>query len=679
MEINTQLMEFNKRRETLLSIVSETARELDELNLDIYSENMEKLRQKMSSDTFKIMVMGNFKNGKSTFINSLLGQEVLPAYAAPATAIINEVKYGENKSAVLYFRNPVPPVDDNVAEQARIHIKNHGTDNVPPMSIPVDSMEDFLVIPLGMERNEASLKSPYEKAELFWPLELLKNNVEIVDSPGLNEDPERTAITLSYLKQADAILFTFDATHFVSHTELEYIDITLAELGFDKKSIFGVVNRFDQLTNERDRAQIKGLVEKTLKNRTEHIFYTAARSALEGKTKGNGELLASSGIPELEETLADYLANDRGRIKLSSPAKELLHILRGNVLNTVIPQRRGIYSTELAEVKEKYEKRKPDIDGLKTERELILTKLQSQITLIKNDVSRFVTNYLNEFPTLVNSWITQYSPETKYEMLHPKISSEKLVQEITEYINKRIDNEFRSWSTGPLTTFICEKTDQLKDSMQGRIEEFYVKLDEIMFDISGVEQPKDDIPTWKRVVAATGGMLLSGWSGMIVGTQEGLNKSFAITVAKQLAINISAILVSSLVAVFINPIAMIGALAAPIVQTVSALKGQGSRAEKLAKDKVAEAYCNLLNEQAPELSKSISDKAMEQVSMVRELAGDALSAEITQMEEQLKEIIDEMEEGEENIKLLQEKLNTSEANIRGLENRLTEFVFELLK
>lgn len=679
MEINTQLKEFNKKREVLLSIISEAAKELNELNLDIYSDNMAKLEQKMSSDTFKIMVMGNFKNGKSTFINSLLGQEVLPAYAAPATAIINEVKYGEHKNAMLYFRNPIPQIDANVAPQARVHIQNHGTSNVPPMTIPVDSMEDYLVIPLGMERSEASLKSPYEKAELFWPLELLKNNVEIVDSPGLNEDPERTAITLSYLGQADAILFTFDATHFVSHTEIEYIDTTLAEFGFDKKSIFGVVNRFDQLTTERDKAQIKGLVEKTLKNRTEHIFYTAARSALEGKVKGDAELLNSSGIPELEEILADYLANDRGKIKLSSPAKELLYILRENVLNSVIPQRRGMYSAELAEVKEKYESRKPDIEGLKAERTLILTKAEGQISLMKNDISRFVTNYLNEFPTLVNSWVSQYSPETKYEMLHPKVSSEKLVQEIMEYINKRIDTEFRIWITGSLTSLICEKTEQLKESMQGRVKDFYIKLDEIMFDVSGVSQPADNIPTWQRVVAATGGMLLTGAGGLLVGSREGLSKNFAVTVAKQLAINIGAILVTSLVAVFLNPIAIIGVVAAPVAQTVASVTGQSSHAIKLAKEKVAESYCNIINEQAPEFCENIVNKAMEQINAVKEQAGDALSAEITQMEEQLRETISEMEQGEENIKMMREKLDVSEANVRELENKLTEFVFELLK
>lgn len=675
MELNEQLKEFNKRRDALSEMIAEASEELTELDLEVYSDNLKKLEQKLGSETFKIMVMGNFKNGKSTFINSLLGQEVLPAYAAPATAIINEVKYGAQKKAMLYFRNPLPPLDESVSPRAREHIKSYNGNNVAPMEIPVDGMEDYLVIPLGMERDEASKKSPYEKAELFWPLELLKNNVEIVDSPGLNEDPERTAVTLSYLGQADAILFTFDATHFVSMTELEYIDTTLAEFGFDKKSIFGVINRFDQLPTERDKKQIEGLAQKTLKDRTEHICYTAALRALEGKLKGDAQLLESSGIPRLEAELADYLANDRGRIKLSSPAKELLNILRENVLNSAVPQRRGMLSTELSELKDRYESRKPDISNLRAQRELILTRAQAQISLMENDVKRFATNYLNEFPTLVNSWINEYAPQTKVEIIHPKASTEKLVNEMIDYVNKRIDAEFRSWVTGPLTSLLNEKAEQLMQSMQGHVQEFYIKLDQIMFDVSGVKPPENNIPAWKRVVATAGGWFFSGAGGALVGAQEGLTKSFAITVAKQLAVQVGVIIVANIVGMM-NPIVLASVI---VAQVIAVLAGQGSKTTNLAKEKLSEAYCNFINEQALELSGKIVDSSMKQIASIKDMAGDALSKEIEQMENQLDSIIAEMEQGKDNIKLQQEKLDVSEEKIRSLEKKLTEFVFELLK
>lgn len=74
------------------------------LNMSNYSDSLSKLSEKVNNDTFKIQVVGTFKNGKSTFINALLGSHVLPAYSLPCTAVINEVKYGKEKKAVLYFK-----------------------------------------------------------------------------------------------------------------------------------------------------------------------------------------------------------------------------------------------------------------------------------------------------------------------------------------------------------------------------------------------------------------------------------------------------------------------------------------------------------------------------------------------------------------------------------------------
>ncbi len=66
------------------------------------------------------MVLGEFKRGKSTFINALLGEEVLPSSAIPCTAVINEVKWGEQQRAILHFRYPLPkPLAVTVPPESR--------------------------------------------------------------------------------------------------------------------------------------------------------------------------------------------------------------------------------------------------------------------------------------------------------------------------------------------------------------------------------------------------------------------------------------------------------------------------------------------------------------------------------------------------------------------------------
>lgn len=77
---------------------------LNEIGLSINGTALLDLKKKLENDNFKVLVIGEFKNGKSTFINSLMGEKILPAYSTPCTAVINEVVYGKDKRAVLFLK-----------------------------------------------------------------------------------------------------------------------------------------------------------------------------------------------------------------------------------------------------------------------------------------------------------------------------------------------------------------------------------------------------------------------------------------------------------------------------------------------------------------------------------------------------------------------------------------------
>lgn len=56
------------------------------------TKTLEQFKSQIADEHFRVMVLGSFKRGKSTFINALLGDKVLPQAATPCTAVINEVK-----------------------------------------------------------------------------------------------------------------------------------------------------------------------------------------------------------------------------------------------------------------------------------------------------------------------------------------------------------------------------------------------------------------------------------------------------------------------------------------------------------------------------------------------------------------------------------------------------------
>jgi GTPase SAR1 family protein len=252
------------------------------------------------------MVIGTFKNGKSTFINSLLEEDVLTARALPATAVINEVKYGEEKDAILYFRNPLPEnLPASISQKALAHMQKHNMRDVPPLHIDYHELEDYVVIPIGEDPKEMLLESPYEKVELFWPLEMLKEGVEIIDSPGLEEDDTRTRVTMDYLTKADAILFVLTADKLCSKAELDFIENNLHEFGFTDP--FFIVNRFDLIPDNQREELMRFAKMKLGEFSTNEIFYVSepaqflaqnetVRAAIESQVVQLRESLEAQGI-----------------------------------------------------------------------------------------------------------------------------------------------------------------------------------------------------------------------------------------------------------------------------------------------------------------------------------------------------------------------------------------------
>lgn len=670
---NDQLKEFVARQKRLTGIIQEASGLVQKLDMEHCAQTLQQLRQKISSDTFKIMVMGNFKNGKSTFINALLGQEILPAYAVPTTAIINEIKYGEKPKAVLHFLNPLPEkMYDGIPEKALTHMRRFKMKDVPPIEMPVDEIEDFVVIPMGMEHKEAIKQSPFEKVELFWPLDLLKDGVEIVDSPGLNENPVRTQVTMEYLSKADAIIFVFSALAMGSAGEIAYIDDTLRKNGFGEQSLFCVVNRFDQLTSEREQQRLRKFSDNLLAPYTKHIYYTSAYKGLMGQMQSNPAMLEESKIPAVETALADYLANERGRIKLATPARELVRVIRQDALETIIPQRRNALSTDLDVLKQRYSEAQPEIEKLKQQKDLITSRTEAFIANLIPDIRRSAVNYFNNLPGQIRVWVEEYEPETKVSALHPKRDAEALSDELVSFVQNKIDSETREWLSEPFTNLVNDKVESLKDSLEGRLEEFFVSLDQVKVNVTGSHNiDTEDIPVWKRVVAAGGGILIGDVGVAALGATTGLSSEFAKGIALQLGAYIGLAILGIL-----NPFTIIAVIAASVIR--GGLK-VSEKAVKNAKEQVAATFCEEISGKSMQLVDTVVSGATENFDKIKDIISKSMDVEIGEMQKQLEGIIRDMEQGKEVVQQKSEQLSEYEKQLKGTAENLDTFIFELLK
>ncbi|RKT45843.1 dynamin family protein [Thiocapsa rosea] len=142
---------------------------------------------------FRVLCVGDFSTGKSSFINRfLLEQDLLPAWAWPTTTLPTRIRFGAQTRAIR-FRPSVQEgadleaeeVTENIAETLKNWVSTAAKDKVTDRAFPV------------------IVEAPAPR---------LAAGVEIVDAPGLNDpNPERMKLTLDYLHQADGVLFFINA------------------------------------------------------------------------------------------------------------------------------------------------------------------------------------------------------------------------------------------------------------------------------------------------------------------------------------------------------------------------------------------------------------------------------------------------------------------------------------
>ncbi len=79
------------------------------LTLDRELSDLEMASKNLREGVFRLLVLGDLKRGKSTFLNALLGERILPSDVNPCTALLTVLRYGETKKAIVYFKDDRPP------------------------------------------------------------------------------------------------------------------------------------------------------------------------------------------------------------------------------------------------------------------------------------------------------------------------------------------------------------------------------------------------------------------------------------------------------------------------------------------------------------------------------------------------------------------------------------------
>lgn len=248
----------------------------DEFGACSIAENARAVAERVSEGRFYVACVGQFKRGKSSLLNALIGYSVLPAGVIPVTTVPTVIRYGDDVGARVRFRN---------------------TDW---SDIPVDAVEDFV----SEDKNPENSKG-VAALEIFVPSPLLANGMSLVDTPGLGSvHAGNTAATRAFIPHIDAALVVIGADPPLSGEELDLVESVSKEV----HDLIFVLNKADR-SSERERSSATAFAERMLQTRLRRpspkILEVSALERLENRGDERG-------WPELLRTLED-LVSDSGR------------------------------------------------------------------------------------------------------------------------------------------------------------------------------------------------------------------------------------------------------------------------------------------------------------------------------------------------------------------------------
>ena len=258
---------------------------------------------KLDEERFTLVVLGEFNHGKSTFINALLAEPVLPTGITPTTAVLTHVLEGA-PAATLIFES---------GERRSI-----APGALAPWLIVESGALGGLPNPPGSPNGD---RANLHHVELTHPAGILQNRLTIVDTPGVNDiNEQRADITYGYVPRADAVVFLLDATQILTASERQFLEERILRSARDR--LIFVIAKSDLL----DAGELEETMQFARKHLSEivhepAIFPVSAKRALAGDRDGSGmtalvqHLRATVG-QERRKLLLDHALADAGRLSM---------------------------------------------------------------------------------------------------------------------------------------------------------------------------------------------------------------------------------------------------------------------------------------------------------------------------------------------------------------------------
>lgn len=639
------LDEFVRRRRRGAELLRELASLVEDLgrhdqSLDAPATYLRTTADRVAEGRFVVLLLGNFSSGKSTLLNALLGRPVLPVKVNPCTAILTEVVYAEAPQVVVHFR-------DQSSE-----------------TLSMDGFIERYQLQTASESDAGAEASDrfgdIDRAVLGYPLPLLKNGVVLLDTPGLDDDPVRTARTLSTLPDADAVIVVLSANRFLTDLERRTLRRDLLPLGL--QNLFFPVTMVDLLGSLSDDPD-QALASLTARGREflgplceiegrdafdERFFTVDARRGLQARwdrTAGarrdppDQGMLESSGLDQFEDTLEAFLVHERGVAQLKHLHTTAVRIRAELQRQAELDRATATESVE--QLRARQEELEPQFRELEVIARRVARTVESfitrQQTLVWQDLRDFMAQTEAALPEAVAEF--DLGGLAGLDLLTPR-GRARVEAQIRGQLEAWLEQRVALWQTS-LKPTIEQSLHHLRQELAADAADFDALSDRIVTDFAGGAlnlpgaEPKgeakvDPVERWFSVamgaVLLSPGAMAAGWSEGYQGALKGA--------ASRLGVRLALLTLGAL----LGPVGWAGLLLYVVSDAVLLALTGGSQLKRL-RDQVAKQLKGQLVDQVDQARPEIEERVAQGLAPVRDGLVAAAEAEAEELKALLERTI----------------------------------------
>lgn len=280
-----------RTQEWLKNQLAELEHILQDMGADFsgFAARAGELRRRLDEERFRLAVLGQFKRGKSTLLNALLHESLLPTGILPVTAIPTTLRYGPHRRVRVSFRD------------GRWEDYEGSLEHLQAVLTRYVSEQDNPANRLGVAQ-----------VDIDHPAALLAQRVEIIDTPGIGSTVlHNTRTARAMVPVCDGALFVLSPDPPITEVEVQFLNAVREAA---TRVIF-VLAKADMLAPS-ERQPLVTFLKKVLHDDAGfsgevRIFLVSGRQALETDAKDGLSLQTGHGVSELESFLGEFLRTDK--------------------------------------------------------------------------------------------------------------------------------------------------------------------------------------------------------------------------------------------------------------------------------------------------------------------------------------------------------------------------------